>query len=418
VPSSDLVPGDPLGTVGAEPIGGEETEIHPISELATWRTLQAFVPPGERTAVPVSHLDVYISNQGGGAKAVEECALSPTNPGAAPRRIAEDGGCSELQKVSGRDYTYVLKAPPRPSPGAKLHWLQVPRSSHHAPRAVVTASTKQIKVRVPFSEVKASSEIQDFGARYLAWWSKDAMPTHRFRVSLVRFDIFNNLDADAGSAQQNPEVALVSPNGEWNVYLDVTGQWRTLHQEIKQAGIGDLDDVGRATHAKPQTYRLQRLPSTEVDLTDGTAFRMFVDARDCDLPGFIDCPADREIDFSQHPGRAEILLPVSMLVGTTTTFTVHPQLCRPNESCPEEKADPACHGSCYELTFTVTDLAARTPRKHRIAGDGTRSGTVYDNSAATSLPWWWDPLTRPSLDQNEESTFIRRAIEELLARKE
>jgi hypothetical protein len=144
---------------------------------------------------------------------------------------------------------------------------------------------------------------------------------------------------------------------------------------------------------------------------------MFVDARDCDLPGFTDCPADDELDFSQHPGRAEIVIPVSRLVGTATSFTINAQNCAKGGSCPEERSDPACNGSCYALTFTVTDLGARNPAKHHIAGDGTRRGTRYDGRVATRLPWWVDPVTRPSLDQNEEAEFIRRAIRDLLARR-
>jgi hypothetical protein len=181
-----------------------------------------------------------------------------------------------------------------------------------------------------------------------------------------------------------------------------------------QAGrLGDLNDVGHATPSKPLSYPLSLLHPKEVALADGGAFRMFVDARDCDLPGFTDCPADQEIDFSQHPGRAEILVPVSKLVGATTEFTINAQRCVPDGPCPEERSDPACNGACYSLTFTVTDLDARRPAAHRIQGDGTRRGTKYDSRTAQTLLWWRDPVTRPSLDQNEEAEFIRRAIENL-----
>src|SRR5438132_3954384 len=75
VPEGDFIPGDPLGTAGAEEIGGEEIEIHPIAELATWRKAGAFVPAGATVPVHAKQLDVAISNQGGKAKGVEECAL-------------------------------------------------------------------------------------------------------------------------------------------------------------------------------------------------------------------------------------------------------------------------------------------------------------------------------------------------------
>jgi hypothetical protein len=415
IPESDFVPGDPLGDAGVEPVGGEEAEIHPISELATWRTRRGFVPPNQTAAVPVSQLDVYISNQGGGAKAVEECALSPANPTEMPKRVTADGGCSELQDVTGHDYTYVLKAPRRPAPGARLHWLVVPHASHAAPDAIVSRSTDSITVKVPFSQVRPSTGLQDFGATYYAWWTKDNATIHRFRVSLDRLDIYNNLDKDAGSEQQNPEVDAISPNGEWNMYLDVTGKWRTLHDEIKSAGIGDLDNVPSSSATNPTTYTLSTLAPTEVDLWDGSAFRMFVDARDCDLPGFTDCPADRELDFSQHPGYAEVVVPIDQLEGKSTTITLHAQNCPASGGCPEEDSDPACNGPCYALTFTVTDLGP-TAGSQTVVGDGTRSGTTFDGVRASDLSWWLDPLTPISLDQNEETGFIRRAVEDLRGR--
>jgi hypothetical protein len=417
VPGSDAVPGDPLGDAGVEHIGGEEAEIHPISELATWRTPRGFVPPGRHDPTPMSQLDVYISDQGGGAKAVEECALSPANPGEQPKRVTADGGCSELQDVTGRDYTYVVHAPPRPARDAKLRWEEIDRASHNAPAAIVTPSDDSITVKVPFSREKPSSDLQDFGATYRVWWERDNSTVHRFRVSLRRLDIFNNLDKDAGSEQQNPEVGLVSPNGEWNVYLDVSGGWRTLHAEIKRAGIGDLDNVPSSSPAKPTTYDLAKLAASEVDLLDGTNFRMFVDARDCDEPGFVDCPADHELDFSQHPGRAEMVMPVSELVGKTTTFLIHARNCPVSGGCPEEDSDPACKGPCYDLAFTVTDVDARGPTvTQNVTGDGTPGGTTVNGIAATDMPWWVGPLTPVSLDQNEEASFIRKAIEDLRRR--
>jgi len=414
IPESDLLPGDPLGDTGVEHIGGEEAEIHPISELATWRTPRGFVPPGQMRPAPVSQLDVYISNQGGGAKAVEECALSPTNPTEQPKRVTADGGCSELQDVTGHDYSYVLKAPGTPPSGAKLQWRQIARASHEAPAATVTASKDSITVKIPFSKKKPSMSLQDFGATYQVWWSKSAAPVHRFRVSLTRLDIFNNLDKDAGSEQMNPEVAAVSPNGEWNVYLDVTGQWRTLHSEIKNAGLGDLDNVPSSSPAKPTTYALSTLKTSEVDLTDGTNFRMFVDARECDLPGFVDCPADHELDFAQHAGRAEMVVPVWRLAGRSTTFLFHAPNCPASGDCPEEDSDPVCKGPCYDLAFTVTDVAApHASHAQVVAGDGTAAHTTVDGVSASDLSWWVDPLTPVSLDQNEEGPFIRKAITDL-----
>lgn len=353
IPNSDLLPGDPLGTAGVEHIGGEEAEIHPISELATWRSPRAFVPSGRRRAVPVSQLDVYISNQGGGAKSVIECAIAPAAPANAAERAATETGCTQLQDVTGKDYVYDVVAPPRPSRGAKLRWRQVSHGSHHAPAAEVKVLRDRIRVTVPFksSHAAAATALQDFGASYYVWWEGDHSPTYRFRVSLVQLTIFNNLDGDAGQSRSNPTI---TPNGEWNLYLDITGKWRALHQEMKAAGAGDLDNIPTKDMRHP--YDLSRLASSEVDLTDGGSFRMFTDARDCDLPEFTDCPAGNELDFSQHPGRAELVVPVGKLIGKTTRFSIHPVPC--GASCDEDHSDPACNPTwCYALTFTVRDVS-------------------------------------------------------------
>jgi len=307
----------------------------------------------------------------------------------------------------------VLKAPGTPPRGAKLRWRQVGRASHNAPAATVTPSSDSITVKIPFSHVQPSTSLQDFGATYQVWWSGRTAPVHRFRVSLTKLDIFNNLDKDAGSEQMNPEVGAVSPNGEWNVYLDVTGQWRTLHSEIADAHIGDLDNVPSSSPAHPTTYPLSTLKPSEVDLTDGTNFRMFIDARECDLPGFVDCPADHEIDFAQHPGRAEVVVPVSQLLGKSTAFLIRAPNCPASGGCPEEDSDPACHGPCYDMAFTVTDLGLRKPPVHRIAGDGWANATTLDGAAAQALSWWIDPPTPISVDQNEEGPFISKAITDL-----
>jgi hypothetical protein len=293
-----------------------------------------------------------MTNQGGGAKAVEECATGPDRPTGGAGSFASSQGCSQLQKIAGRDYTYFLKAPsPKPGSGAKLRWQQDVLASHDAPKsAKVTVGTDGVSIKVPFRGVPASSRLQDFGATFHVWWSEgsDYSSTRRFVVTLQSLKIFNNLDGDAGQSGSNPTI---TPNGEWNVYVDVAGSWHALQ---KKGVLGnphgvDLGSIGPG----PRTFDLSKYPPIDVDLLTSGGLRVFVDARDCDLPGFIDCPSDGELDFSQRPGRAEIIVPVSDLIGRSRTFTISPKACA--QDCPEEKSDPACEGPCYSLTFTVQD---------------------------------------------------------------
>ena len=234
IPQSDLVPGDPLAAAGVEGLGGEEIEIHPISELATWRSNVGFDRPGGPAGsgpVRANRLDLAISNQGGKAKAIEECALlSARHPTNVFERIASAGGCSSLSPVAGHDYTYDLRAPgPKPSRRSKLIVHQVVRFAHNAPHARdvrVKIGGDVAHITVPFSSVKNSTAVQDFGATWNAWWSDDPTPVHRFRVTPLSVTIRNNLDADNGDAAGDP---LITPNGEWNMYVAANGQWINLH---------------------------------------------------------------------------------------------------------------------------------------------------------------------------------------------
>jgi hypothetical protein len=347
-PGSDNIPYDPLGSTGVEPIGGEEIEIHPILELATWRAHPQF-------PVPSGQLDVEISNQGGKAKAVMECALvAPSAPAAGVERVAAGAGCSRLQDVTGRSYTYFLAAPPRPAGNARLAWSQELHTSHHAPAPVVTARADGILVTVPFDTVAASGELQDFGASFRVWWDKDKRALRHFRVTLDSLSVFNNLDGDIGEDQSDPSI---TPAGEWDVYVDVGGQWTRLRDHV--AG---LDAVPAASPAAPARFDLSGVPTFDVYLPADGEFRAMVDARECDLPGYSDCPGgptNTELDFNQFPGRATITDPVADLTGQTTMLSTSPHTC-PSHCEEGENASQAsqCGGPCYRLDMTVEDVTA------------------------------------------------------------
>ncbi|HMC52075.1 MAG TPA: hypothetical protein VKI64_04880, partial [Acidimicrobiales bacterium] len=417
VPNSDLLPGDPLGTAGVEPIGGEEAEIHPIQELATWRRQGAFVPAGTASPVQASRLDVYISNQGGKAKAVEECALSsPSHPTAAAARLAAGEGCSELQDVTARGYTYVLTAPgPAPSPAAGLRVQQDLRTGHNAPAPLVRIEGDKVRITVPFERVRATKGLQDFGATWHAWWSADPTPVARFRVTLERFTILNNLDGDIHESSKDPTE---DDPAEWNLYLDVADTWLNLHDP--RPGQTDLvPGLGQVPNAPARgPFDLSAISPIDVSLPTSGSFRMFADARQCDLPGYVDCPVGNEIDFPITPGRSELTLPVSQLQGKTTEVLLHPVVCQPDQGCPEENSDPslcppAGGKGCHELAFRVEDVSSTPSATQVIAGDGTAGGTTVDGTTAVHLPWWQAADTRYSLDQNEENAQIRRVIAEL-----
>lgn len=405
---TDNIPTDPLAQEGE--IGGEEIEIHPIQELAVWRDQPYW--PG---AGPVSQLDLYISNQGGKAKAVMECALTSQNhPTAAPQRIAAGEGCSELQTVAGRDYTYTVKAPgPKPSPDSQLKVTAITRVHHNAPPAVATEIVDdEVHVTVPFKDVPPSSDVQDFGATVIAYWTNDTRPVHRFRVTATGLRIFNNLDGDIGEDQSDPSV---TPNGEWNMYLDVNGDWTDVTKAVPE--------LGSVPSAKPNGIDLNvngLSAGTVVQVGEDGTLRLFVDARECDLPGYTDCPAN-ELDFNQFPGRSEVVLPASQLLGGTTTVELHPPVCPSDSGCPEEHSKPSqcpAPNGCWRMTFKIEPLddGLLAVPVHVIAGDGTAMGTTVDGILAEATGWWHGPETRYGPDQGEENERITEVIKDLRTR--
>jgi hypothetical protein len=417
LPNGDLLPGDPLGTSGAEPIGGEEAEIHPMQELATWRRQGAFVPTGSSRAVQASRLDAYISNQGGKAKAVEECALSsPAHPAAAALRLAAGDGCSELQDVTTQNYAYVLAPPgPRPGPSARLRVQQDLRASHNAPAPMVRIEGDKVRVTVPFKRMKATTELQDFGATWHAWWADDPAPVRRFRVTLERFTIFNNLDGDIHESSKDPTE---DDPGEWNLYLDVADTWLNMH-DPRPGHVDLVPGLGQVPNAaQRRPFDLGKIAPIDVVLPADGSFRMFVDARHCDLPGYVDCPVGNEIDFPLTPGRSELILPVGQLTGRTTEVLLHPVVCQPSQGCPEENSSPSLcppggGKGCHELAFRIEDTSTRTAAGQTVSGDGTPGGTTVNGTAAATLPWWQVSAVHYSVDQNEENTHIRRVIAQL-----
>jgi hypothetical protein len=180
------------------------------------------------------------------------------------------------------------------------------------------------------------------------------------------------------------------------------------------AGLGAVPDT-----AQRKPFDLSGVTPVDVTLPSGGVFRMFVDARQCDLPGYRDCPVGTEIDFPVTPGRSELVLPVSELVGRITEVRVHPIVCMPGQGCPEENSDPAlCPGGegCHELAFRIEDMSPGPKTTQRIVGDGTALGTTIGPARATSAAWWLGPVSRMGPAQDEETAQIRRVIEELRSR--
>lgn len=427
---SDLVPGDPAGTAEGAP--GEEIEIHPISELATFRQPSGFVPTGRHQPVEASRLDVAISNQGGRAKGVEECALlAPAHPANGAQRIIADSSCSQLQDVTRnakglpgakRDYSYDLYPPgPPPVAGARVMFQQDLLYRHRAPdpsAIKVEVLSDHVHIVVPFSQVAPTTDLQDFGATWHAWWSSDSTELHHFRVTVQNVTVNDDLDQPSGDIDDSPTT---TDGAEWNMYTEFGSTWTDLHDPPRLHGddyMPALGSVPPSTPDHPQVMSAASVPPVDLYLPSGGTFTGFTDSRVCDQPGYIDCPADELGQNGKSTGRTDLSLPVDQLVGASTTVTIHPHVCGPTDSsCPEQFNDPTqCPppGGCYSITYRIDDLDAPPARRTQtVSGDGTATGTTFSGTGASQLSWWIAPTTRYSPAQEEENAEVRTVIAEL-----
>src|SRR5205085_860059 len=107
----------------------------------------------------------------------------------------------------------------------------------------------------------------DFGATWHAWWSDDPTPVRHFRVTVQGLTILNNLDHDSGDDAMNPTI---TPDGEWNMFVDAGGNWTNLH-DTERGPSGDyVPELGDVRTALPDGRPLStaRVPVTDLFLTD------------------------------------------------------------------------------------------------------------------------------------------------------
>jgi hypothetical protein len=154
----------------------------------------------------------------------------------------------------------------------------------------------------------------------------------------------------------------------------------------------------------------------DVIVPDSGTVHLFTDARECDQPGYVDCPTQNELATTgRSAGRADLSLPVAQLVGHTTTVTIHPPVCPVGSSCPEDK-NPVdlCPTGCYDVTYRIDDVDSNRLPSVAAVGDGTSAGTMFDSKVGSSLPWWIEPVTRYGPSQGEENVVIERVIGDLV----
>jgi uncharacterized repeat protein (TIGR01451 family) len=364
-------------------ISGERTEFHPYRTLFDERAQSPNSPAGE------NETEFFVSTDQTRAGKTINCAHRfPPPPSAVlpnPAAYPPDfQACIETepnwQDVTG-DYSYLVAAPAKPTPDARLAFRAVDKGSVNAPPPTLTQEGDA--VRVTFHLDSAQNERVVLAYQVFVGWDTvppASVPTH-LRVTFDHLDIHRAMDPGCSRTQPVPgcdnqstrqNQATTAP-GDWNLYWDVNGIW------------------GRWPPGELLVNDGQQLPGTQsVDLyvPPGKGWRLFLHGRECDINGvdparpMANCPTNQELaDDNDVPGMIlDQYASAAASLGTHTS-DARTRQSDPTSTCPNTNAQ-----GCYSLTYTVTlvDDAASRVRLPDLAVTKTDSpDPVYVGSALT-----------------------------------
>jgi hypothetical protein len=314
--------------------GGERTEIHPFDVLWVDR----------RERWPQAEGDLFVSTDKTFAGVQADCAHQVKGV------VAAFEAClvthPSWQNVNGT-YRLRLRVPPRPSPSSRLVVRVLDAgSSPGAPRAHARVSGGGVDVTLTVNA--ASGRRVVVAQRVVASWT-GAQPADHVRVRFVRLLVRRAMDpgcsngrSTCGSKETTHGEQVSFGPGEWNVYVDAAGAWRTWGSGLLRARDGQVFRNG---------------PTLDLHLARGKPWRVFVFTRECDFGslGNADgathamspCPRSREFgtfDGDDAPGIA-----VARFRSPAAALGLHvlrPQ--RRGSTCPAVN-----RLGCYEIAFRV-----------------------------------------------------------------
>jgi hypothetical protein len=246
---------------------GERTEIHPFHSIWVERRPSPRSPSGD------SEGDLFVTSARTPADDQALCAHKTKGDRAAFHScLATATGEVDVNGL----YSYVLRAPPRPSPKARLVYRVVDRGSSGAPPLQVSPGASGITVSAridapPNSRVVLAKQV------FVGWRPvpSRARPVH-LRVRLLSLLVRRAMDPGCPPFQpdcpfKNESTLLgqvTKPPGEWNVYVNAGGVWAPWKPLLLLAHDGQVI----ASRQRIDFY-----------VARGAPWRLFVQTRECDF---------------------------------------------------------------------------------------------------------------------------------------
>jgi hypothetical protein len=334
--------------------GGERTEIHSYRALWVARRAGAPSPLGPYGE---SEGALFLSNDKTFAGVEADCAHKTKEAVPAFNTCLKTE--PEWADIAGT-YRFGLRLPPRPSAGshAVVRVLDA-GSTAGAPRPTVTVKGRNVVVTLTVAS--SPNELLVVAKRILVRWTGAPVPQHlrvRFTRLLVRRAMdpgCPNQQVSCGSKESTHGDQMSARPGEWNVYVEAAGKWGVWGKGLLRAEDGDVFERG---------------PKLDVYVAAGTAWRLFVFTRECDMGSF--SPAD-------GLGHALPPCPITTEFGTREGDDVPGEVINrfrsPKASLGFHRGRPSKHDTtcpplnrlgCYEIDYVVTRVHDDAVRRRRV----------------------------------------------------
>jgi hypothetical protein len=323
---------------------GERTEIHSYRALWVERNGGRASP---LSATGESEGDLFLSSDKTFAGVEADCAHRTKGS------IVLFHAClvaePAWQDLTGT-YRFRLRVPPRPRAGARLLVRVLDAgSSASAPRARARPNGNGVDVTLDVNAAPGRRLV--VAQRVLARWSTAPRPVH-LRVSFLSLLVRRAMDPGCpggrrtcGSKETTHGEQVSRAPGEWNVYVDAAGVWRTWGGGLLRARDGQVFGKG---------------PTLDLYLLRDRPWRVFVFTRECDFGSLGNAdgathamtPCPRSAEFGTFDGDDAPGFAVARFSAPTEAIGLHrlrPR--RRGSTCPVVN-----RLGCYEVVFRVDRL--------------------------------------------------------------